>query len=116
MIKNILSQGGPYLQVTNTFPLMVPINPNSGALRYNSNTYNLEVFDGNSWISITTDATIGLSSTAIDAITWATKKIKEEQALVELAKTHPAVKEALDNYTKAGERLTIVTTLTQEEK
>lgn len=79
-----------------------------GQLRLNPSTQNIEVYDGNAWLSINASyASIGLSMTAEEAIDWAIKKQQEEKELDELCKKHPALADAY-------ERLQIIKTLIEQ--
>ena len=95
MIKGIT--GGRYLNVINGNPATTYIGnyssqPGIGNMRYNPNSQNIEVYDGNSWqIMSTSYATVELAHEAQDLLDWAREKRSEELALKELMEKHPAV-------------------------
>ena len=117
MIKNITPGTG--ITVNNnysTWPSFYnsPANGNSlvGQLRYNGSSQNLEVYDGNSWLMMTSSyPTVELAPHVQAVVTWAQIKMAEESRLKELAAKHPTVADALDAVTKAEEQLRIVTAL-----
>jgi hypothetical protein len=100
MIKNMTGMGhvvvsngsssGPYVSGS-TGQTMV------GMVRYHNN--DLQVYDGNSWLTISGGyTTIDLSGTANAAISWAMAKMEEERKLDELCKKYPGLGKARDNY------------------
>lgn len=70
----------------------------AGNVRYNTMTQQMEVFDGNSWVNISQNASIGLSWTADEAIRWAGEKMKEERELKAKLEKYPALKHAYEQY------------------
>jgi hypothetical protein len=118
MIKSI-SASGRYVQVSgnnnSTF-----VNGYSGAqgvgnMRFNTSTQNMEVFDGNNWITLTMDyASVGLSGEAESLLDWARKKRDEELMWQSLASENEAVKIALENLEKAKRQLDITAKLARE--
>lgn len=112
MIKGI-TQSGRFVTVNNGNPSSLYMNSYSGQtmvgqIRWNPNTQNLEVYDGNAWMSMpSTFPSVGLTWDAERAIEWAIKKQNEELELDELCKKHPAVAEAY-------ERLQIIKALTKQ--
>jgi len=121
MIKGI-NQGGRYISVTGGMPGSNYINNYSGAqgignMRFNTSTQNVEVWDGNNWMTLQTSyATVQLDSEATSLLDWAKEKRDEEWKMQELIKTNPAVKIAYDNVLKAQEQLKITTILSTDEK
>jgi hypothetical protein len=61
-------------------------------------TQQMEVSDGNNWINISQNASIGLSWTANEAIQWVQEKMKEESALKAKLEKFPALKHAYEQY------------------
>jgi hypothetical protein len=103
MIKGIT--GGRYLNVINGSPATTHIGnysnqPGLGNVRYNPNSQNIEICDGNSWqIMNTSYATVELDYEARELLDWAREKRNEDLKLKELLEKHPAVrdlKEKLD--------------------
>jgi hypothetical protein len=118
MIKNI-TPSGRYITVSgsnaNTY-----VNGYSGAqgvgnMRYNTSTQNMEVFDGNTWITLNMDyASVGLNGEAESLLDWARKKRDEELEWQNLAATSEAVKIALDNLEQAKQQLAITAHLAKD--
>ena len=118
MINNVnTGNTGGYLYAnqSGSHPYVSPNsnNPMQGMVRLNGGT--LEVFDGSSWIMITSYAEIHLSSTAISALDWANRKMIEEAKFRSLADKSVAVADALATYEKAREQLNVVMTLADEK-
>ena len=86
-----------------------------GNVRYNTSGQQMEVYDGNNWITINTSiATVGLNNEAESLLDWARKKRDEESAWESLAKDNQAVKIALDNLEKAKQQLDITAKLARD--
>ena len=98
MIKSIYSTG-PFLQVNGGNPGTPYINPTGGGagvgnMRYNPNSQNIEVYDGYTWIIMSSyTAQIGLSSDAVELLEWARQKRTEEAKIKALADKHPGIKD-----------------------
>jgi len=72
-------------------------NPMTGMLRVNGTS--LEVFTGSSWQYVSTNyASIELDSNTQSVVSWAMKKMAEEQKIAELCKKYPALEKAHNNY------------------
>lgn len=99
MIKNIAS-GSAHITVSNPYSPSIFNNGmmNVGQVRYNTSSQNMEVFDGNMWQMISTNATVGLSYDAEDAVRWAIKKQREEAELKERMERHPGLKDAWEKF------------------
>jgi hypothetical protein len=117
MIKSIVGSG-QYVQVTGGTPPSTYFNsgtPGSGMVRYNSNTNQLEVNDGNSWRQLDMGyVSVGLSSVAESALNWALQKMGEEEEFKRLSESHPAVKLAWENLNKAKDQLKATVILSKE--
>ena len=86
-----------------------------GNMRYNTTSQNMEVFDGNNWITLNMGyASVGLNGEAESLLDWARKKRDEELAWESLAKENQAVKIALDNLEKAKQQLDITAKLARD--
>lgn len=118
MIKNITTGTG--LTINNnygswpSFYNTVSSTGNSlvGQLRYNGSSQNMEVYDGNSWISMSGAwPTIELSPHVQAVVNWAQCKMAEETRLQQLAAKHPSVADALEAVKKAEEQVQIVAAL-----
>ena len=84
---NVIAGGSstPYIDMTRT---------SAGMVRYNSN--NFEVYDGSSWIIMSGGSVqVGLDGVTLESLQWVRRKMTEEKQLLELAKTHPTVADAL---------------------
>ena len=118
MIKNITASGR-YVQVSGggsgTYVNGYSGLQGVGNMRYNTTNQCMEVFDGNSWVTIAMDyATVGLNSEAESLLDWARKKRDEELMWQSLANENKAVKIALDNLEQAKRQLDITAKLARE--
>jgi len=120
MIKNINSHS-KYLTVIGGAPHTY-INNYGGALqgvgniRYNTNTQNIEVYDGSTWVTMNMGyADINLTPVAINALEWAEKKRNEELEREQLAQTNPAVKDLLAQIKEKEDQIKMVQTLIKKE-
>ena len=115
MIKSIMSSGR-YMQVTNTSSSTY-INGFSGLqgvgnMRYNTSSQNMEVFDGNNWVMLNMSIpSIGLNSDAESLLDWARKKRDEEFEIQELAKTHPSIKDLVNDIENKKDQIKMIKTL-----
>jgi hypothetical protein len=118
MIKSIMPSGR-YMTVSNgntsTYVNSYSGSQGVGNMRYNTSSQNMEVYDGNNWVTINMDhASVGLNSEAESLLDWARQKRDEELAWESLAKDNQAVKIALENLNKAREQLDITAKLARE--
>ena len=100
MIKQINSDA-QWIQVQQSYHGVPPISPgaqSAGLLRYNSNTNNIEVYNGLAWFGIDTNASIDLSTNAKETLTWAYNKMQEEKQLKNLMAQHPGLKDLNDKF------------------
>jgi hypothetical protein len=110
MIKGI-SQGGRYIAVTGGSPGSNYVNNYSSAqgvgnMRFNTSNQNMEVWDGNTWMTLQSSyATVQLDEEAIRILDWAKKKMFEEEVLLSLPSDNPAVKIARQNVNRAKQAL-----------
>lgn len=118
MIKNITPGSGISINNNyNTWPSFYNTvsstgNGLIGQLRYNGTSQNLEVYDGNTWLAMTSGyPTIELAPHVQAAVAWAQTKMAEESRIRELAAKHPAVADAVEALKKAEEQVQIVTAL-----
>ena len=111
MIKNI-SALGKYIQVNggnNVYPYISPGAANAGQLRFNTNTSNLEIWDGVAWKDISNNfASVGLNHEAESLLDWARVKRDEDLKLKSLVEAHPGVRDL-------KEKLDILVALVQKE-
>jgi hypothetical protein len=98
MIKTI-TQSGASVQVTSYYPPQIySTGQSAGEVRYNTNTQQMEVYDGSNWISISQNVTIGLSTPAEEAIRWAQTKMTEETELNAKMEKYPTLKSAYEQF------------------
>ena len=119
MIKSIYANS-PYINVAGGNPSSTYIahgsGPGVGNMRYNPNSQNIEVFDGNLWVILQTmGAYISLDGQAISILKWAEKKMLEEAERNKLAETNPAIKDLMNQIQQKEEQINIVQTLLKEE-
>ena len=117
MIKGINSSGR-YVQVNGGSPSTNYISPGAvgaGQMRYNPNTNNIEVNDGNMWQTLGTGfATVELTPDTESLLEWARKKRSEELEYERLAQDNQAVKIAMENVERAKQQLTITAKLARD--
>lgn len=86
-----------------------------GQLKYNTNTQNMEVYDGSSWLPlISSQATVKLAPAAERAIDWVINRINEEKEWED--SDHPAVKAAYENLRKARQQVEVTAILVKQEE
>ena len=89
--------GGPYISPSYTTDTQTARVYAAGDLRYTGNS--MQVYDGYNWITMSDSVSVGMTPDAERTLAWAQKKMQEEQALEELCKQHPGIrdlKEKLD--------------------
>ena len=119
MIKYIASSG----KYTNVIggPATNYINNYSGAqgvgdLRFNTANQNMEVYDGNGWITLQMGhVNIGLNAEAESLLDWARQKRQEELELEVLANSNPTIKDLMETIKQKQEQITIVKALIKKE-
>lgn len=121
MIKGI-TQGGRYLSVSGGTPYSNYVINYSGAqgignMRFNTADQNIEIWDGNSWITLHMSyATVQLDNEAISLLDWAKEQQRKQLEREALAKTHPAIANAIEAVKKAEEQLEIITILSKDHE
>jgi len=114
MVNNIT--GGPGIHVSGNGYSMPYINmgaPDAGRVRYNGASF--EVYDGNGWRQLTTTfPQIGLDSEVQSVIQWVRNQMARDQQRQALARTSPAVADALAALEQAEQQLDIVMALVQK--
>ena len=104
MIKNLYgnSQWVTVGQYNTTMPyLNTNLNttqPMTGMIRMNSSMNRTEVYDGQTWVAVGSDAHVDLSEQAKQALAWAYDKMGEEVKLLELLERHPGLKDLHDKF------------------
>jgi hypothetical protein len=119
MIKYIASSG----KYTNVIGGPAPnyINNYSGAqgvgnLRFNTTNQNMEVYDGNGWITLQMGhVNVGLNAEAESLLDWARQKRQEELELEVLANSNPTIKDLMETIKQKQEQISIVRTLIKKE-
>jgi hypothetical protein len=119
MIKSIHSNS-PFLTVSGGNPGSTYIGSINGTgvgnMRYNPNSQNIEVYDGSTWIILSSQhSTINLSDEAVGLLQWARKKRDEELELERLAQISPVIKDLVNQIKDKEEQIKIVQTLIKEE-
>jgi hypothetical protein len=111
-----VASSSPHLVAHNTGSSpWVSINPNNafqGQMRFVNN--RVEVFDGAVWLAMHDNFTVGMTAAADLALTWAQERQQQEQRWTELARSHPAVADALAVRDKAEAALSVVARLCGE--
>lgn len=111
MIRNITSGQGIHIagNVYNQ-PYVDMSRPSAGMVRYNNN--NIEVYDGASWLPMQSSyPQVELDGPTLEAVAWTRRKMEEEKRMLELAKTHPTVADALLARDRAEDALKIAVAL-----
>ena len=116
MIKGLMGTTGITVGAGNT---SVPYinqnmnNPMQGMLRINGN--DMQVFDGSTWINMSTSyATVSLDQDILDIIQWARTERNKKFEYERMAKEHPAVQNAIDSIKRAEEQLVLIVNLSKE--
>jgi 23S rRNA maturation-related 3'-5' exoribonuclease YhaM len=111
MIRNITS--GPGITVSGSVynaPYIDSTRTSAGMVRYIGG--NLEVYDGSSWLPLQSSyPQIELDGVTQEAIQWTRRRMEEEKRMLELARTHPTVADALAARQQAEEALRITVAL-----
>jgi hypothetical protein len=99
---NGINSSGKYITVSggnSSGPYISPGSVGAGMVRWNSNMRQLEVNDGNTWLTLSTNyATVEMTSEAESLLDWARKKRDEEVKLEAMMEKYPALKKAKDNF------------------
>lgn len=100
MIRSISTQNNQWLNVnfSNNSPHINSTNISAGILRYNPHSSAVEVYDGNTWYSISGHADVNLTQESKRIMEWANKKMREEEQLKSLMEKHPGLKELHDKF------------------
>ena len=115
MIKNISTTTSQWVTTTQPYPTYInPSAVSSGSLRYNPQLNRMEVYDGSTWMEFGTSVNVDLTYRAQRILEWGQNKMREEEEYEQLAKTSPAVAEALNAKKHAEAQLRIVTALVKD--
>jgi osmotically-inducible protein OsmY len=121
MIKGI-SNAGKYLQVSGGGTSSLYMNSFSGQsmvgnMRYNPSSQNVEVYDGNTWLTMpSTYSTISLTGEAEALLDWARDQRNKQWEREALAKKHPAIAAAVEAVKRAEEQLEVTVILSKDEE
>lgn len=111
MIRNITS--GPGITVSGSVynaPYIDTTRASAGMVRYIGG--NLEVYDGSSWLPLQSSyPTIELDGVTVEVVQWARRRMEEEKRMLELARNHPTVADALAAQQRAEEAVRIAVAL-----
>jgi len=96
MIKSVNSSGR-YIQTGGGIPMSPYFSPGAqgaGQMRFNTNSNNIEVWDGVTWKEISNNyASVGLTSEAESLLDWVRVKRDEEITFKSLLESHPGIKD-----------------------
>lgn len=110
MITNVYSHSG-FVTANSTVagPYINAGAPSAGMLRYHNQ--QVQVYDGTSWLAMSSTASVGLSTEAEEIIAWAREKMQEEREARAMALDYPAVADALGAVHEAEQQLKTVVAL-----
>jgi hypothetical protein len=118
MIKGLQGISGVTVSAGNTaLPYVGPniSNPMTGMMRINGT--EMEVFNGSSWLMLSTSyATVGLDQDTLDIVQWARKRRDEESKWYALASSNEAVRIALEQLEQAKTRLELTAILSRDHE
>jgi hypothetical protein len=117
MIKGIASGQGVIVHGNNgSYPYVNMSNASAGMVRYNGNNQNFEVYDGSSWMTISSNyITLELDADVKSLLEWARKKRTEEIERDLLAHTNPTIKDLIKQIEEKEEQILVVQNLLREE-
>lgn len=98
MISNLNGTAGVMVTGGTSTPWVDMSQPSAGMVRYNGTSQNMEVYNGMSWMSMGSHPTIQLTSTVQEILTWAEKKMREEQNLKQRLFRHAGLREAYERF------------------
>jgi hypothetical protein len=91
-------------------PYIDTTRASAGMVRYIGG--NFEVYDGSSWLPLqSSHPQIELDSMTLEAVQWVRRKMEEEKRMLELAKKHPTVADALLARDRAEDAVKIAVAL-----
>lgn len=67
-------------------------------MRYNTTSFQVEIYDGNAWLKAGGPTGIGLTPDAENALDWAKQKMVDEKQLKEKMEKYPALKDAYEQF------------------
>jgi len=110
MITNVYSHSG-FVTANSTVagPYINPGSPSAGMMRYHNQ--QVQVYDGSSWLAMSSTASVGLSSEAEEIIAWAREKMQAEKEARAMSEHYPAVADALNAVWESEQQLKTVVAL-----
>ena len=116
MIKAIHGSDSIFVTESNySLPYIDSTRPSAGMVRYKD--YNMEVYDGSSWLqAVAGTPHIDLSPEIKEVLAWARQAMQEDKELERLAKEYPAVNAALENVRRAQKQLKTTIILSKDEE
>jgi hypothetical protein len=111
MIRNITAGLGIHVTGNNYSTPYIDMGRHSaGMVRCNGSS--IEVYDGSGWVMMSSNIPqIELDGVTQEAIQWVRQKMEQEKKLLELAKTHPTVADALLARDRAEDAVKIAAAL-----
>ena len=112
MIKGI-SSSGRYIQVNgsgastyvNSFSGQIGV----GNIRFNTNSQNMEVYDGNNWQTLNMDhVSVGLNGEAESLLDWARQEREKQRRREVLIRNNPALQKAYEAIKRAEENFDLL--------
>ena len=118
MIKGITSSS-PFLVVSNGSPMNPYISPgaqSAGMMRYNTNSSNIEVYDGVAWKQMDGSyTTVDLSPEAQDLLQWARTQRQLDLNRKTLIENSPALKNAYEAIKRAEDNFDFLSKFVEDE-
>jgi len=71
---------------------------NAGAVHYNAQIQELQVFTGSQWVSVSSHTQIELAPSVQLVVNWAMKKMADEDSLDELLEKHPGLRDTYEKF------------------
>jgi hypothetical protein len=112
MIKNITAGYGIHIGGSTSYstPYIDMSRHSAGMVRYNGS--NFEIYDGASWMTLQSSyPQVELDGVTQEAVQWVRRKMEQEKQLLELAKNHPTVADALLARDRAEDAVKIAAAL-----
>jgi hypothetical protein len=118
VIKNISAGQGLTVTGNMSWPYIYNNNnPEVGSMRYDGQTRNIMVFDGNNWIQLSTSyPLIEISPDVHELLMWVKQKRDREERIKELANSNSSIADANRKLNLAKEQLDILVALTDNHK
>ena len=99
---NGINSSSRYITVTggsNSGPYISPGSSGAGMVRWNSNMNQLEVNDGNTWLTLSiNNVSVDMTPEAERLLDWAREKRDEEAKLNAMMEQYPALRKAKENF------------------